>query len=481
MTIRDIGILFGYRVDRNSENRVEDSVKSLKSMATKALGAIGLTLSIAGIASGIKDCVALASEVEEMENKFNVVFGEISDEVDQWAQNYSDAIGRNKNDIKTYLADQQNLLVGFGMTREAGAELSQQMTSLALDLASFGNIDESAAVNAMTKAIMGESEAAKTLGAVLNDSTREQAMLQMGLSGTYNNLDQLTKMQGKLKEVKQLIGQFFMPTFQKVLSYGTRGLTSLRNLIQKISDFAAKVGGAERILKVLAAALAATFLVMNVKKIAGAVEGFQKLAKALGMGAGKALLFFAIFLLIALIIQDFIAFMRGDNSVIGALFDKAGIGADNARQTILKAWEAIKGFLLRVWEVIKSAAQAIFGALSAWWAENGEQVKESFAKIWEGIKTICEVLWNALKSAAETIFSALKAFWDVGRDHHHGVQQHLEYARLADSAVSGCHRRYHRLPRKRLHGKLGRRMERHKGHRLRHLGDDNDHPQHRMG
>jgi phage-related protein len=445
MTIRDIGILFGYRVDRNSENQVEDSVKSLKSMASKALGAIGLTLSVAGIAGAIKDCVSLASEVEEMENKFDVVFGEIRDDVDKWAQDYSDAIGRNKNDIKTYLADQQNLLVGFGMTRQAGAELSQQMTTLALDLASFGNIDETVAVDAMTKAIMGESEAAKTLGAVLNDSTREQAMLQMGLSGTYNSLDQLTKMQvnyqailsqspdaigdcerslgsyestvrrfnSKLKEVKQLIGQFFMPTFQKVISYGTRGLTSLRNIIQKISDFAAKVGGAERILKVLAAALAATFIAMNVKKITGAVDGFQKLAKALGMGAGKALLFFAIFLLIALIIQDFIAFMRGDNSVIGALFDKAGIGADNARQTILNAWNTIKSFLLNVWEVIKGAAQAIFGALSAWWAENGEQVKESFSKIWEGIKTICEALWNALKSAAETIFSALKAFWDV--------------------------------------------------------------------
>ena len=75
MTIRDIGILFGYRVDRNSENQVEDSVKSLKSMASKALGAIGLTLSVAGIAGAIKDCVSLASEVEEMENKFDVVFG----------------------------------------------------------------------------------------------------------------------------------------------------------------------------------------------------------------------------------------------------------------------------------------------------------------------------------------------------------------------------------------------------------------------
>ncbi len=445
MTIRDIGILFGYKVDKSSEGKVEDSVNSLKSMASKALGAIGLTLSVSGIAGAIKGCVSLSSEVEEMENKFDVVFGEVRDDVDKWAQDYSDAIGRNKNDIKTYLADQQNLLVGFGMTRKAGAELSQQMTTLALDLASFGNIDETVAVNAMTKAIMGESEAAKTLGAVLSDSTREHAMLQMGLTGSFDSLDQLTKMQvnyqailmqspdaigdcerslgsyqstlrqyqAKLKEIKQLVGQFFMPTFQKVLSYGTRGLTSLRNFIQKISDFAAKVGGAERILKVLAAALGAAFIAMNIKKIGDAVSGFSKLAKALGMGAGKALLFFAIFLLIALIIEDFIAFMRGDNSVIGALFDKAGIGADNARQTILNAWNTIKSFLLNVWEVIKGAAQAIFGALSAWWAENGEQVKESFAKIWEGIKTICEVLWNALKSAAESIFSALKAFWDV--------------------------------------------------------------------
>lgn len=58
------------------------------------------------------------------------------------------------------------------MTRQAGAEMAEQMTSLALDLASFGNMDETASVNAMTKAVMGESEAAKTLGAVLNDSTR---------------------------------------------------------------------------------------------------------------------------------------------------------------------------------------------------------------------------------------------------------------------------------------------------------------------
>lgn len=443
-TIRDIGILFGYEVDKSTESNVESSIKSLKETATKLLGGVAVVVAVKKAAQFVQDCVTIASEVEEMENKFDVVFDSLGKQVDQWAQDYADAIGRNKNTIKGYLADQQNLLVGFGMTREAGAELSKQMTTLALDLASFANMDEDTAVNAMTKAVMGQSEAAKTLGAVLNDDTRAQAMLAMGLSGTYESLDQLTKMQvnyqailsqspdaigdcerslgsyesttrqfqAKLLEVKQLIGQFFMPTFQKVLSYGTRGLTVLRNIIQKISDFSAKVGGAEKIIKVLGIALAATFAITNAAKIAKMVEQVGNLAKKFGSAHSKALLVFAIILLLVLIVQDFIAFMKGDNSLIGSLFDKAGIGADNARQTILNAWETIKGFLLKAWGVIKGAAETIFGALSAWWAENGEAVKASFEKIWGAIKTLCETLWKALSGAAKTIFGALKAFWD---------------------------------------------------------------------
>lgn len=444
MTIRDIGILFGYKVDKSTESNVENSVKSLKEMATKMLGGVAVVVAVKKAAQFVQDCVSIASEVEEMENKFNVVFDSLGNQVDQWAQDYADAIGRNKNTIKGYLADQQNLLVGFGMTREAGAELSKQMTTLALDLASFANMDEDTAVNAMTKAVMGQSEAAKTLGAVLNDDTRAQAMLTLGLSGTYESLDQLTKMQvnyqailsqspdaigdcerslgsyesttrqfqAKLLEVKQLIGQFFMPTFQKVLSYGTRGLTMLRNIIQKISDFAAKVGGAEKIIKVLGIALGATFALTNVSKIKSMVEQVGNLAKKFGSAHSKAMLVFGIILLLVLLVQDFIAFMKGDNSLIGSLFEKAGIDADKARQTILNAWETVKAFLLSAWDAIRGAAETIFGALSAWWAENGEEVKASFEKIWGAIKTLCETLWKALSSIAQTIFGALKAFWD---------------------------------------------------------------------
>lgn len=417
MTIRDIGILFGYKVDQSSEQKVEGSIKSLKSMASKVLGAVGITLSVAGIKSAIDGCVEVASSIEEMQNKFDVVFGDMRNEVDKWAQEYSDAIGRNKNDIKTYLADQQNLLVGFGMTRQAGAEMAEQMTSLALDLASFGNMDETASVNAMTKAVMGESEAAKTLGAVLNDSTRAQAMATLGLKGTYDKLDQLTKMQvnyqailqqspdaigdcqrsldsyestkkryiAKLKEIKTIVGQFFLPTYQKILSIGAKGLTMIRDWLQKLTDLTDKLGGSQRVLSVLAAAFTAMLVAMNLKKIGAAINGFTKLARAIGLGHGKALAFFAVFLLLALVIEDFISFMRGDKSLLGTMLERAGVDCEKLRQNIVGVWTKIKQAIGYIGEGIRNVVVPIFEGIRTAAVVAFEEIQKAVAKVAPGI------------------------------------------------------------------------------------------------
>lgn len=417
MTIRDIGILFGYKVDQASEQKVEGSIKSLKSMASKVLGAVGITLSVAGIKSAIDGCVEVASSIEEMQNKFDVVFGDMRNEVDKWAQEYSDAIGRNKNDIKTYLADQQNLLVGFGMTRQAGAEMAEQMTSLALDLASFGNMDETASVNAMTKAVMGESEAAKTLGAVLNDSTRAQAMATLGLKGTYDKLDQLTKMQvnyqailqqspdaigdcqrsldsyestkkryiAKLKEIKTIVGQFFLPTYQKILSIGAKGLTMIRDWLQKLTDLTDRLGGSQRVLAILTAAFTAMLVAMNLKKIGAAINGFTKLARAIGLGHGKALAFFAVFLLLALVIEDFISFMRGDKSLLGTMLERAGVDCEKLRQNIVGVWTKIKQAIGYIGEGIRNVVVPLFEGIRTAAVVAFEEIQQAVAKVAPGI------------------------------------------------------------------------------------------------
>ena len=303
------------------------------------------------------------------------------------------------------------------MTRQAGAEMAEQMTSLALDLASFGNMDETASVNAMTKAVMGESEAAKTLGAVLNDSTRAQAMATLGLKGTYDKLDQLTKMQvnyqailqqspdaigdcqrsldsyestkkryiAKLKEIKTIVGQFFLPTYQKILSIGAKGLTMIRDWLQKLTDLTDKLGGSQRVLSVLAAAFTAMLVAMNLKKIGAAINGFTKLARAIGLGHGKALAFFAVFLLLALVIEDFISFMRGDKSLLGTMLERAGVDCEKLRQNIVGVWTKIKQAIGYIGEGIRNVVVPIFEGIRTAAVVAFEEIQKAVAKVAPGI------------------------------------------------------------------------------------------------
>nr|DAW18257.1 MAG TPA: tail tape measure protein [Caudoviricetes sp.] len=473
----------GYTVDKASEQKAQSSIKGIENLAKKALGFIGVSLSVAGATSFIKSCVSAASQVEEMQNKFDVVFQGINEEVDAWAENYADAINRNKNDIKTYLADQQNLLVGFGMTRQEGAELSKQMTTLALDLASFANIDEKSSVDAMTKAVMGESEAAKRLGAVLNESTRAQAMETLGLKGKYDSLDQLTKMQvnyqailqqspdaigdcersmgsyestmrgfnSKLKELKELIGQFFMPAAKKILDIGTRGIIKLREAITKFKDFADRVGGAERLLKFLAVTIAAVMAVLKFDKIKKGLSDIVSLLTKINL---KTLAIVAGIILLALIVEDFISFMQGKESVLGDLLSANGIDPEEVRAKIKKIWESvkttfgkIKDFLKTTWENIKSTAKSIWEPISNFFKENGDDIKNKLQRVWNAIKTIVVTVWNVIKNTIvqrlqdikavmSPILDAIKNFWDKwGENIKSAAARHFQGALANISSV----------------------------------------------
>lgn len=445
MTVGEFIYKIGFKTDPKSKSRAESEMGDLAAKAKKLLGAIGIGFSVKGAFEAIKACVTVSSEVEEMQNKFDVVFQGMTEDVENWAKSYSDSIGRSTSAIKTYLADQQNLLVGFGMTRQEGFELSKQMTTLALDLASFANLDEDAAVNAMTKAVMGESESAKTLGAILNDTTRAEAIRTLGLNGTYESLDQLTKMQvnyqailnqspdaigdcerslgsyqstlkqtqAKLTDIKTLIGQFFMPTFQKILSLGNRGLVRIRDWLTKLQAFADKVGGANRMLTLLAATGAAVVVALNFKKIISGAESVLKILSKINL---KAMAIVAVIVLLALLVDDFINFMQGNDSVIGHLLENAGIDVDETREKIINTWNTIKATLQSIWEFIKGIGVSIWGGLKTFWAENGEEIKASFSQIWGAISSALSSIWNAIKSIAETVFNALQAFWTAWGD-----------------------------------------------------------------
>lgn len=486
MTIRDISVAFGFDIDRASQQQAENSIKGIKNMATKLLGKIAVVFSVAKLTSFAKDCVEAASNVEEMENKFGVVFGNMADSVDKWAEKFADSVGRNKNTIKTYLADQQNLLVGFGMTREEGSKLSEQMTTLALDIASFSNQDEDVAVNAMTKAVMGESEAAKTLGAVLNDTTRAETMAALGMSGTYDSLSQLEKMQvnynailrqspdavgdcvrsmgsyesstrqlkAAQEEFKEFIGGQLLPVMSVFVQWVTKGVkaatkfakailldadgnnrilrsfdrihavvkrlqpaterftSSMTNGITKATDTIKNIinrfGGMENAIKLLEIIAGAFIVAMNWSKIVGGAKAFLSLIQGIGklfsFANLKILGIVAIIVILALIVEDFINFLMGNDSLIGTIFDKAGIGADNARQVIFNAFTKVKEFLLNVWDLLKTAAGMWIDTVKGFFERHGEQIRKNFERVWGIISTLLNGIWTFITQLAATLF-----------------------------------------------------------------------------
>ena len=447
MTIRDIGILLGYDIDENSEQAAENSIKSLKSMATKMLGAIGIGFSLAQlnalseefgrVNTQIRTATAGLEEQSEVQQK-------ILASANATRTSYADAA----NVISKLMSENSEL---FGSVDEA-VKFNDAATML-FKTAGKTNDQIAGLMEAINKSFAKGRVDSETISQLLEQSPEAVVLLNKRLGSTTDQLEQLATdgkitladLKGVFVDNADTIAQSFGDVRYNVTdaltnirnqwglwvadmdeslgvsqALGTTmvkafstGMDVLRKLQTRIEWLAEKLGGTEKLFKLIGLIAGVAFGVMALPRLLAFLDGLRKMDRAMAGMKLKILAIVAVIVVLALLVEDFFAFMRGDSSLIGSLFDKAGIGADNARQAILNAWGAIKDFLLKAWELIRNAAMTIFGALSEWWAENGEAVKESFLKIWEAIKALCVALWNALSTAAKSIFKALKAFWDT--------------------------------------------------------------------
>lgn len=172
-----------------------------------------------------------------------------------------------------------------------------------------------------------------------------------------------------------------------------------------------KLGGVENVLKIAAIAAGVFIAVISTTKIMSAVKAIgglagivSKLSKAFSLANIKILAIIAVVVILALIIEDFINFMNGNDSVIGTLFEKAGISAEDARKTIIGAWNKIKEFLLGVWDFIKQGALMFVDTIKGFFERHGESIRQNFERAWGIIKTFLQGVWTFISQLASTLF-----------------------------------------------------------------------------
>ena len=199
-----------------------------------------------------------------------------------------------------------------------------------------------------------------------------------------------------------------------------------RMLTMMTSGFGAaaeKLGGFGNVLKICAVAAGSFFAVMGaakivklVKDIGGLTGVMSKLSKVFTVANLKIVGIVAIVALLALVFEDFINFLMGNDSVIGTLFDKAGIGADNVRKKIFAAFDAIKSFLAAHSKEIKAMFSAAWGAITQIvkfaLALIGAVLKV-FAALAKGIFGVLQKIWENWGTEIMNIVSAVASWLDV--------------------------------------------------------------------
>lgn len=389
-TLRNIGFLLGYKIDKQSEQAVENSIQDLKNMATKALGAIGIGFSLVQLNTVVE-------EFSRIKNQIRSATAELGDQKDI----------------------QQEILASATATRTSYAETAKIISNLVHENAElFGTVDEAVKFNnaatmlfktagKSNEQIAGLMEAinksfakgyvdSETISQLLEQSPEAVALLNERLGTTSDQLEEMAT-DGRMT-VEDLKMAFVENADEIAANFAgvkltitdalvvirnkwglwlsdmddTLGLTSaIATAIVKVSDIAMsaarkiqtrlewlseKLGGTEQLLKLVAIASGAIFVALNGTKILAFLKGAGSLLSAARL---KTLAIVAVIVLLALLVEDFFAFMKGENSLIGEMLGRAGIDTNALRENIKGLWSQVKEIV----PIFKQFAKIVGGQL----------------------------------------------------------------------------------------------------------------------
>ncbi len=163
------------------------SGKSLKEITEKvsfknlAKSVIGGQLALQGLAGAVRMArkqfgmmVSASSRAKEVQNLFEVSFGEMAVAAEDWATRTQEAIGVNDTTLKEMSGTLFNMVSALGLSKDAAFEMSTGMTQLALDTASFFNLPFDVAFQKIRAGLAGETEPLKQLGVLVTEAAMNE-------------------------------------------------------------------------------------------------------------------------------------------------------------------------------------------------------------------------------------------------------------------------------------------------------------------
>lgn len=208
-------------------NHVERQTAKMK----KSFGGLGRVvasvLGVGAIVAFAKSCINLGSDLAEVQNVVDVSFGKMSGAVDAFAKNAITQFGLSELTAKKYMGTYGAMAKAFGVTGEAGYQMSAAITGLTGDVASFYNLSTDAAYTKLKSIFTGETESLKDLGVVMTQTALDQYALNNGFGKTTAKMTEQEKV--------MLRYQFVMSSLADASGDFARTSTSWANQVRVLS------------------------------------------------------------------------------------------------------------------------------------------------------------------------------------------------------------------------------------------------------
>jgi hypothetical protein len=169
----------------DSAQKMGKSFSLTKTVAVAAIAAIG-----AAVVNFGKDAIEVASNLAEVQNVVDTVFGESAGVIDKWAKKASSQFGLTELQAKKFSSTLGAMMKSSGLAGDEIVSMSTDLAGLAADMASFYNMDFETAFEKIRSGISGETMPLKQLGINMSVANLEAFALAQGLDKAFNEMSQ---------------------------------------------------------------------------------------------------------------------------------------------------------------------------------------------------------------------------------------------------------------------------------------------------
>ena len=271
-----------YNTALKQVNKQAQSSTSIFKAMTSGISGMALQFQIVwstirGVATGLGNLAMQGAEYYESLNLFATTLAHKAQEAMDWVNMFSDALYLDPSNVMQYMGTFDSLIKGLGVGTDDAYLMSQQLTQLTYDLASFKNLDFETAFQKLQSGISGEIEPLRNVGVALSEATLQELAYSLGIERSVSAMSEAEKAQlryiqimrssadwqadmGKtlmspanaIRVVKEqfgllarAIGNVFIPILMMAIPYVMVITEALTNLANALADILERIFGIE--------------------------------------------------------------------------------------------------------------------------------------------------------------------------------------------------------------------------------------------